>query len=69
MNIPDAINRRYPELWSTGAGIATLIYSADGTTSDEMFGVYEVIGKPVDPVSPAGAPSPASAVTPAKPPR
>ena len=69
LNIPDAINRRYPELWSTGAGIARLIYSADGATTDEMFRVFEVIGKPVDPVSPAAAPSPASAGQPAKPPR
>ncbi|WP_431234905.1 ArnT family glycosyltransferase [Mycolicibacterium psychrotolerans] len=69
LNIPDAINRRYPDLWSTGAGIGRLIYSADGATSDEMFRVYEVIGKPVDPVSTPGAPLPASAVEPVKPPR
>jgi hypothetical protein len=69
LNIPDAINRRYPTLWSDGAGIARLIYSADGATSDEMFRVYEVVGKPVDPVSLAGAPIPASAVEPARPPR
>lgn len=62
LNIPDAINRRYPALWSTGAGIATLIYSADGTTTDEMFRVYEVIGKPVDP-------APAPAAVPGRPPR
>lgn len=62
LNIPDAINRRYPNLWSTGAGIATLVYAADGTTTDEMFRVYEVIGKPVDPV-------PAATGGAAKPPR
>jgi hypothetical protein len=62
LNIADAINRRYPELWSTGAGIARLIYSSDGATSDEMFRVYEVIGKPVDPV-------PVLAAEPGRPPR
>jgi len=62
LNIPDAVNRRYPELWSTGAGIARLIYSSDGATSDEMFRVYEVLGKPVDTV-------PATAAEPKKPPR
>ncbi|APE19275.1 hypothetical protein BOH72_18745 [Mycobacterium sp. WY10] len=56
LNIPDAVNRRYPALWSSGAGIARLIYSTDGATSDEMFRVYEVIGKPVDPIPPAAEP-------------
>ena len=60
INVPDAINRRYPSMWDDGAGIAELVYSTVGTTADEMFRVYRVIGRPLigldEPgVSPGGA--------------
>jgi hypothetical protein len=61
-NVPDAINRRHPTLWADGAGIARLVYAADGPTSDEMFRVYRMTGRPVppgreNPLSPVGAAS------------
>jgi hypothetical protein len=43
---PDAINRRYPELWSNGAGFASLVYSALGATGQERWRIYRVNGPP-----------------------
>ncbi|CAN5871080.1 hypothetical protein BH09ACT7_BH09ACT7_33090 [soil metagenome] len=49
LNVRDAISRRYPTMWVDGAHIATLEYSADGATKDEMFRIYRVTGRPTPP--------------------
>jgi hypothetical protein len=43
---PDAINLRYPSLWSDGAGIGRLVYSAVGATGQERWRIYEVVEPP-----------------------
>lgn len=42
----DAVNRRYPQLWETGAGIGDLVYSVSGAAGDERFRVYRVLPQP-----------------------
>jgi len=55
----DALNVRYPSLWSDGAGIAKLIYSINSATGEARFRLFEVttptndrLGPPVRPESP-----------------
>ena len=42
----DALNIRYPTLWSDGAGLGTLVHSVYGATGDERFRIYRTAGRP-----------------------
>ncbi len=43
----DAINIRYPTLWSDGAGFSTLVLTAmNGASDDNRFRIYRVTGPP-----------------------
>ncbi|MDY6999268.1 MAG: hypothetical protein SW019_21955 [Actinomycetota bacterium] len=42
----DAVSERYPDMWSDGAGFATLVLSVAGASGDERFRVYRVDGEP-----------------------
>lgn len=42
----DALNVRYPTLWSDGAGISTLVYSINGAGGEERFRLFRVTGPP-----------------------
>ena len=46
---PDALNVRYPTLWSDGAGLGTLVHSVYGATGDERFRIYRTTGRPASP--------------------
>jgi len=39
---PDAINNRYPTLWSGGAGLGALEYSARGPFGEEKWRLYRI---------------------------
>ena len=43
---PDAINLRWPSLWSDGAGFGSLALSVVGPTGQERWRVYAVMGPP-----------------------
>ncbi len=43
---PDAINRRYPTLWSDGARFGRLVYSALAPPGQERWRIYQVVGRP-----------------------
>jgi hypothetical protein len=44
---PDAINKRYPTLWADGAGMGTLVHSAEGPFGEERWRIYR-IDEPAD---------------------
>jgi len=43
----DAINQRYPTMWTNGAGIADLVYSGRGAFGQEQYRIYRV-HRPID---------------------
>lgn len=43
----DALNIRYPTLWTDGAGLGTLVHSVYGATGDERFRIYRATGRPI----------------------
>jgi hypothetical protein len=39
---PDAINKRYPTLWTDGAGLGTLVHSAKGAFGEDKWRIYRI---------------------------
>ena len=49
----DAINIRYPTLWTDGAGFSKHVLTMmNGASDDDRFRIYQIIGPPRDALSP-----------------